>query len=208
MILLLDNNQYRRHDVFLSLFMKKYIVAEQQLDDMDFYTKPFLTVYLNPTEAQLKKIKKEDTVCVVAKNNVTTILPDWIELIPLDKDVSKNIMEIYDKKCPYGKGREIFGAIAMEGRHFAFGGIYFHLTVKQMKAIKILLYNPHKKFELYDISSYLEFNTADSEAGFATMIDEINGRCKRVNREKLVLRDGSRYYINPDIIFYENKIAH
>ncbi|MBQ8145351.1 MAG: hypothetical protein IJ039_01065 [Clostridia bacterium] len=202
MILLFDNNQYRRHDILLSLFMKKYIVAEQPLDDMDFYTKPFMTVYLNPTEAQMKKIKKEDTLCVVAKNNVIGKTPDWMEIIPLDKNTAKSIMKIYDEKCPFGKGREIFGALAMEGKRFAFGGIYFHLTPKQMKAIKILLYNPHKKFELYDISSYLEFNT-DKEIGFSTMIDEINMRCKKVNREKLVLREGSRYYINPNIIFYK-----
>lgn len=204
MILLLDNNVYRRHDVFLSLFIKRYIVSEQLLDDMDCYTKPFLTVYLNPTEAQLKKIKNEDTICVVAKNNVTCNVPKWMEIIPLDGNVAKNVMRIYDERCQYGKGREIFGVLAMEGKRFAYGGIYFHLTPKQMNAIKILLYNPSKKFELYDISSYLKFNT-DNEIGFATMIDEINMRCKKVNREKLVLREGSKYFINPNIIYIKNR---
>ena len=44
MILILDNYIDRRHGVYLSLYMKKYIVAEQSLRDMDFYTKPFLTL--------------------------------------------------------------------------------------------------------------------------------------------------------------------
>ena len=199
MILILDNNTYRRHDVLLSLFIKKYIVAEQSIDDMDYYTKPFMTVYLNPTDEQIKRIKNEDTVCVVAKNKVVSKTPNWMEIIPLDDNVVKNIIKIYEEKCPYGKGREIFGVLAMEGKKFAFGGIYFHLTPKQMKAIKLLLYNPNKKFELYDISSYLEFNT-DKEIGFEAMISEINLRCKKVNREKLVLREGSKYFINPNVI--------
>ena len=53
MILLLDNNEFRRHDIYMSLYMKKYIVAEHALEYMDYYTKPFMTVYINPTTSEL-----------------------------------------------------------------------------------------------------------------------------------------------------------
>ncbi|MBE6674022.1 MAG: hypothetical protein E7596_02825 [Ruminococcaceae bacterium] len=201
MILLLDNNQYRRHDVLLSLFMKKYTVAEQTIDDMDCYTKPFVTVYLNPTIQQIQKIKKEDTICVVAKNNLTIQTPSWMRVIPLDKNVAKSIIRIYEENRTFGNGREVFGILGLEGRLFTIGGAYVHLTPRQMKALKIFLYNPNKKFALYDISSYLDFNT-DREYGFIKMVEDINYKCRRAGRETLIMCKNNEYFISPTVLNY------
>ena len=201
MILLLDNNQYRSHDVLLSLFMKKYTVAEQSIDDMDYYTKPFLTVYLNPTVQQIHKIKNEDTICVVAKNNLSVQTPPWMHVIPLDKNVAKAIMQIYEENRCFDKGREIFGILGLEGRLFTIGGAYVHLTPRQMKALKIFLYNPNKQFALYDISSYLDFNT-DREYGFIKMVEDINYKCRRAGRETLIVCKHGKYFISTSVLEY------
>ena len=201
MILILDNNEYRRHDIMMSLFMKKYIVADQPIEYMDFYTKPFLTVYVNPTTEQLKKIKNEDTVCIVAKNRMTIVPPPWMRVIPLDKNVAKTVMQIYDELCPYGKGRDVIGIIGIEGKKFTIGGAYVNLTPKQMKAVKVLLYNRDKKFQLYDISSYLDFNT-DPERGFILMVDDVNSKCRNSGRESLIKWKDNYYFISPDVAYY------
>ena len=201
MILIFDNNEYRRHDILMSLFMKKYIVAEQPIEYMDYYTKPFMTVYINPNTEQLKKIKDENTVCIVAKNRMTIVPPPWMRVIPLDKNVAKTVMQLYDELCPYGKGRDVIGIIGIEGNEFTVGGTYINLTPKQMKAIKILLYNRDKKFQLYDISSYLDFNT-DPEKGFITMVDDINSKSRNSGRESVIKWKDNYYFISPDVAYY------
>ncbi len=201
MILILGNNQWARHDILLSIFMKKYYVSEQSIDDAEYITKPFLTAYINPTVEQIGKIKNENTICVVAKNNLSIKVPSWIKVIPYDKTTAKKIMEIYDENCPYGKGREIFGILGLEGKKFTMGGAYIHMTPKQLKAIKILLYNPGKQFTSYDICSYFEF-TGDAENCFLEMVQEINYHCRRAGREKLIIYSGDKYYISPSVLEY------
>ena len=201
MILLLDNNEFRRHDIYLSLYMKKYIVAEHALEYMDYYTKPFMTVYINPTTSELEKIKNEDTLCVVAKNNLKFKVPEWMTVIPLDKNTAKEIMRIYDEKCPYGKGRDIIGIIGIEGRKFALGGTYVYLTPKQMKVVKVLLYNREKTFPLYDISSYIDFRT-EPEKGFLMMISDLNMKCRNAGRENIIKHHKGQVCICPGVAFY------
>lgn len=200
MILVLGNNEWSRHDILMSLFRKKYYVAEQLIDDAEFLTKPILTVYINPTTAQIKRIKKEKTICVVAKNNFTGA-PDWMYVIPYDNTTSKRIVEIYDANCNYGKGREVFGILGLEKNKFTMGGAYIHMTPKQLKAIKILLYNSEKKFSSYDISSYFDF-IGDRENSFLEMVREINYQCKRAGREKLICYENDKYYISPRVLDY------
>ncbi len=201
MILILGNNEYIRHDIWLSVFMKKYIVTEFPIEEMECITKPFMTVYLNPTTEQLQKIKNEDTICVVAKNNMPSNPPAWMKVIPFGNPVAKDLMRIYNESCTFGKGREIFGVIGIEGKKFTYGGAYIHMTPNQLNAIKILIYNPNKKFTLYDISSYFKFN-GDREECFMKMVDEINHQCKRARREKLICNDAHLYYINPSVLEY------
>lgn len=199
MILLLGNNENVRHDILMSLFMKKYYVAEHSIDDAICLTKPFMTVYINPNSAQIAKIKNENTLCIVAKNNMTSKVPAWMTVIPYGKDTAKEIMRIYEEKCNFGKGREIFGIICMEGKKIAIGGAYVYMTPKQLKAIKILLYNSGKQFSSYDISSYFDY-VSDPVVCFGQMVHEINFQCKRMGREMIISHESDKYFINPEIL--------
>lgn len=201
MILLLGNNEYVRHDIWLSIYMKKYLVTEFSFDEKDFLTKPFMTVYINPTAEQIKEIKNENTLCVVVKNRMPIKAPEWMTVIQYNKDVAKDIMKIYDEKCPYGKGREIFGIMCMEKRKLAVGGAYVHMTKKQLDAIKLLAYNYPKKFSIYHISRYFKFN-ADAEESFFSMVREINYKCKAAGREKLICNENEEFYMSHDIMNY------
>ena len=137
----------------------------------------------------------------MVKNNVGNIAPHWMTVIPYEKNIVRDIIRIYKEKCPYGKGREVFGIMCMDKRKFAIGGAYVHMTSKQLNAIKILTYNYPKKFSLYHISSYFKFN-ADREDCFVRMVQEINYQCKRAGREKLIYCNKEVYYISPNIMNY------
>jgi len=199
MILLLGNNEIARHDILMSLFIKKYYVAEHSIEDGEYLTKPFMTVYINPNLSQISKIKNENTICVVAKNNFSDKAPAWMTVIPYGKNTANDIMRIYEEKCNYGKGREIFGIICMEGKKFAIGGAYVYMTPKQLKAIKILIYNAGKQFSSYDISSYFDY-VGDAVVGFSNMVYEINLQCRREGREAPIIHKNDRYYINPEVL--------
>lgn len=199
MFLILDNNEYRRHSVLLSLYLKKCIAMGQTIKDADFYTKPNVTVYLNPTYDEIKKIKNEDTITIVAKDNLAVKLPPFIKHLPLDNSLGNNIYKIYMEQCPYGKGRELFGVLGLEDKKFAFGGKYISMTPQQLNVIKLFLYNPDKEFELYDASCYFDFNT-DREVGFMSIVRSINYKCKNEGREKLIIQEGGRYRINKAVL--------
>lgn len=199
MILLLDNNQFRRRSIYLTIYSKKYLVSEQTITDSEYYTKPFMTVYINPTSTELSKIKNENTVCVVAKNNVSVPLQKWMRLIPLDNTTTMKIIKLYNELCPYGKGREIFGIVCMEGNLIALGGAYIRLSYRQRLLIRFLLYNSGKTFNLYDISNYFDFKT-DNEIGFDKMVLEINRKCVKRRRELLIKREKDAYSINPSVM--------
>ena len=199
MILLLGNNEFIRHDILMSLYSKKYYVSEHLIEDAVCLTKPFMTVYINPNSEQLAKIQNENTVCVVAKNSMPFATPAWMTVIPYGKDTAKDIMKIYEERCNYGKGREVFGIICMEGKKFAIGGAYVYMTPKQLKAIKILIYNCDEKFSSYDLSSYFEY-VGDSVVRFKQMVYEINNQCKRVGREAPISYQNDKYFINPEVL--------
>ncbi len=201
MILILDNNQFRRRGVYLTLYSKKFLVSEQTIADSEYYTKPFMTVYINPTSTEISKIKDEKTLCVVAKNNVTSFVPHWMKIIPLDNGLTNKIIEIYKKFCTYGQGREIFGIICMEGNKLTLGGAYIDLSNRQRALVKFLIYNAEKRFKLYDICTYFDFKT-DKEIGFDKMVLEINRKCVKKHREHLIVRENDTYYINPNVINY------
>ena len=201
MILLLGNNEWTRHDIYLSLFIKKHLVSEQRLEDMDYLTKPYITVYINPTLTEINKIKNENTISIIAKNNITAKVPSWMRVIPLDNSTPKRIMEIYEENRTFDKGREVIGILGLEGKLFAMGGAYIRMTQKQLKIIRFLLYNAGKRFSSYDISNYFEFN-GDREACFHQQVDDINYRCKRQYKEKLILYQDDKYFISPTVLEY------
>ena len=202
MILILDNNEYRRHDIFMSLYAKKCTISAHSIDDAEYYTKPNLTAYINPSDEELKGIKNEDTLCIVATNRKNLKLPDWITVIPLDACVGKSIYTIYNEKINYGKGREIFGIACMEGNKFALGGVYVKFSPRERQIIKLFMYNPSKKFMAYDACGYFNFD-GDPEIRFEAAVCKINIKCvQRSNRIPLILSKGGNYYINPEVINY------
>ncbi|MBQ7225792.1 MAG: hypothetical protein IJX02_04215 [Clostridia bacterium] len=201
MILLLGNNEYRRHDIYLSLLIKKYTVAEHSLEYMDFYTKPFITVYINPTYDEIKKIKNEKTISILVKSNLRIKPAPWLRVIPDDKNVAKEIMKIYEESCPYGKGREIFGIIAIEGKKMTVGGEYLNVVTRQRQLIKLLLYNADKRFALYDIASYIRFD-ANSEERLAKMVKDLNVACRMMGKEPIITVKNDYYQISQKAITY------
>lgn len=201
MILLLDNNEYRRRSIYATLYSKKYIVTAQPLTEAEYLTKPFLTVYINPTQSQIERIRKENTICVVAKNGFQGTAPSWMRVIPLDNSLTRRIIGLYEELCPYNKGREIFGILCIEGNKFALGGAYLQLSYRQKRLVRFLAYNKEKEFQLFDISSYFDFYT-DKDEGFIKMVSEINKRCKRIFKEPLIHCHNETYSISPSVINY------
>ena len=201
MILIVDNNEYRRHDIWLSIFMKKYIVSEQSFYDAECCTKPILTAYINPSLSEIEKIKQEDTICVVAKNNLKLKPPAWMHVVPLDRDTPKRIMEIYDANFDHLKGREVIGIIGIEGDKFTLGGTYINFNKHQLLILKMLIFNPKKTFELWDLLGYSNLQ-GNREANLMETVTRINRRCRVAHREELVIAKNEKYRINPNVLKY------
>ena len=76
-----------------------------------------------------------------------------------------------------------------------------NLTPKQLNVIKLFMYNPNKKFELYDASSYFDFN-ADREEGFMRLVHVLNSKSIKLGKEILIKCENNKYFISPELITY------
>ena len=97
MLLIIDDNDFRRHDLCWSFDYKGVIFSSQTYEYVDFYTKPFMTLYVNPSYSQLAKIKNENTITIVAKNNLRGKLPPWMIHMPIDKDLVNNVVRLLEE---------------------------------------------------------------------------------------------------------------
>ena len=203
MILLVDNSEYRRDSLVVRLRIKGYIVAGIDYAYMDSYTKPFMTVYINPPRNEAVRLKNEETISVIFTDREATKLPPWsINILSLN-NVESEIVSIYNEKCNYMlKDKiDIIGYLCRKNDRFAVGGREISLSNMQSTVLSLFIYNPSKRFKLYEASKYFHFS-ANSEERFVRIVYEINKKAKAVNRDRIIIREGDLFYLNPDIKNY------
>ena len=203
MILIVDNSDFRRDSLVIRLRTKGYLVCGIDYKYLDSYEKPFMTVYVNPPRQEINKLKNDDTISLIFTDKTGITLPIWSINIGTLTDIEAKIIDVYKEKCPYMiKDKiNIVGYICEKNKNVAVGGKIIYLSNKQSMVLNLFLFNSSKKFRLYEASSYMHFS-ANSEERFARIVYEINKKSKDANREKIILFEKERYFLNPDIKNY------
>lgn len=203
MILIVDNSEERRNNLVIRLRVKGYLVCGINYDDIDYYTKPFMTVYVNPPRKMVDKLTAGDTISVAFTDRNNFQLPLWTTNIYNLKDLEKDIINIFNEKSTFLKKDKInvVGYACLRNDRFALGGKRISMSKMQMLVIKFFLFQKNKKFKLYEACQYMHFRT-NPEENFARLISNINKRTKEEDRDKLIVHSFDEYYLNPDIANY------
>lgn len=204
MILVVDNNDERRKNTITWLRVKGYMSSGIKYDMLSCYTKPFLTVYVNPTASEADEIKNSpDTISVFICDRPSVTLPPWAIGVTTLTLPHLSIMKIFDERFDHLKTDqiEIVGYACMKNNNFALGGELIELTRLEYLIVSFFMINKNKCFKIYDCSSYFNFK-ANPEENFIKAIQRINAKCKRALRPPLIIENGIEACFNHEIADY------
>lgn len=203
MILIVDDNEERAKNICAWLRMKGLLVSFIGYENMAYYTKPFMTVYINPAHKYVGEIKNEETISIIFTERKTVKIPEWCIGVLSLKNISKEIESIYLEKCPYHKNDkvDILGYACIKNSLFGLGGEVFKLSNSQKQLIHLFMFNYPKKFNLYDAVGYFRILN-NKEINLVNRIYALNRKAKLRNREKILVLENDVCYFNPKIANY------
>ncbi len=203
MILIVDDNEERAKNTCIWLRVKGYIVSRIGYENMKYYTKPFMTVYINPPHKYINEIKNEETISILFTERKTVKIPEWCIGVLSLNNIANEIEKIYLEKCPYNKNDkvDVLGYACIKNSLFGLGGEVFKLSNSQKQLIQLFMYNYPKKFNLYDAIGYFRFSN-NPEINLVNRIYCINRKAKSRNREKILIFENDVCYFNPKIANY------
>ncbi len=204
MILIVDNNKERSKDLVVKLRIKGYIVASTQYDELWYHTKPFMTVYINPSRDEASKlINDTSTISVIFCDRHSVKLPLWSINFTSLESIIKNIENVYDEKCIYQiyDKVDVVGYACFKNGRFALGGERIRLSPKEKRIVSFFMYQADKKFKLYDASGYIRYLN-NPENNLIAAIGRINRKAKAKERVPIIKYKEDYCYFNPEIASY------
>lgn len=214
MILVVDNNDERRKNTVTWLRVKGYMSNGIKYEVLSLYTKPYMTVYINPTVKEAQAISySDDTVSLLICDRPSVKAPPFVKRIDTLITPHLSIMKAFDE-CfnHFGTDQlEIVGYACMKNGEFALGGELISLSRLEYLIVCLFMVNKNKKFKIYDCSAYFNFKN-NHEQNFRKAIYRINSKCKKVYRKPLFIANDIYACMNPEIAnwvsrpFVESKI--
>ena len=201
MILVVDNNDERRKNTVTWLRVKGYMASGIEFDALSMYTKPFMTVYVNPTAKEAAKItNSQDTITVFICDRPSIHLPPWSINITTLNLPHISIMKTFDKVFNhFGNDQmEIVGYVCLKNDDFAVGGELIKLSNLEYLITCFFMINKFKRFNIYDCASYFNFKS-NPEENFRKAIYRINAKCKHELRPPIIIANEYEAYFNPEI---------
>jgi hypothetical protein len=204
MILLVDDNDERRRNLLIWFRVKGYLVSEARYDELKLFTKPFITVYVNPTMTSVSKIKySNDTISIFFSERKSVTLPQWSINFNSLKNIYEEVAKIYKEKATFQVRDKIdmAGYACMKNGKFSVGGKDIKLTPTEYKIVCFFLNQPNKKFFASDAARYIK-SKEDYEASYLVSISKLNRKLKAKKRPKLIICEDNWCYFNPEIANY------
>ncbi|MBQ7760711.1 MAG: hypothetical protein IJ400_01535 [Clostridia bacterium] len=206
MILILDNNSFRREELKAKLTKIGYIVSCRPLDDYKSYAYPVLTVIVNPKERDISNyICVSNTKYIVAKDNFTDKTSRFTT-IPHSSNLAENIALEFDK-LKLNEKATIYklGIACYSENEYSIGGKTLSLYPMERRIFKFFLHNPTKTFLDVDACDYFPFNSVPEE-NLKSTIWKINTKCNKARRPQLIEIYMGSYRLNPRIYNYDERL--
>ncbi len=204
MILIFDDNEYRRQELCKKMYMADLFVRGESYEHCEYLAKPLVTVLISPDVEQIKYfssvLMRQNTIPVlVIKRSIpearlfrNVIIDENGEITP------KQIIDIIKKETEYNLFHDMINYILVdeEEKDIYFGGKKLFLTDGEYKIVKFFAYNREKMFIIDEILDYLHLRKRVSENTFYVYISNINSKCYDQHREDIIIRTTYGYGIS------------
>lgn len=203
MILVFDNNQYRLEKTCRNLRNEDLPTKGASYEDCEYHTTPIITVLVCPNPREIKyltsNLTRQGTVCVlVLKKSIPEA--KCVRNVIIDPDAkitATQIKEIMRAEYGYTLEEDVVNDIYIShaDREIYFIGTCLGVQKREFSIIRFFAYNRKKIFTIDDILEYLHLKIKPES--FNCYVSTINGRCRSVHREDIILRDNFGYGITP-----------
>ena len=203
MILILDDNVFRRKELKEKLTKKGYLVSCSPMSEYKCKVYPYLTIIVNPKRGVAQKLMYSlKTKYIVAKDNFDERL-NLLATVPHSYNLADNLLLELEKLGLNEKGKMYrLGMACYRDDQFSIGGKSLDLHPMEKRLFKFFLLNPNKTFLDVDLCDYFPFRT-DFELNLKNAIWKLNTKCNKLGRPRLIANREFSYYLNPDIYKYE-----
>lgn len=194
MILVVDSNSYRREK--LSRYFRYDGLPSMCIgyEDFEMYTKPLVTLLVDPSRDFLLKIKSSLNTHIIVVNKTqrnNDVRTDLRRIYKADgmvssDEIKEEIKNYYGYDLKTDKINHVMLLDSEKDVIYTLERLY--LKEREYKVLKFFLYNVGKVFPIYEIFEYLHFNGRIKEDTFVSYVKCINRKCKREYRERLIYK--------------------
>ena len=205
MILIFDDNSYRREALCKKIYMNDLYVRGESYEHCEYITKPLITILVcpSPSEASryLKIFSAEGTTCVfVLKREISELKGYRNVFINKEGEITPSqVREIINQEYKYNLKNDYMNYMLIDEdeKDVYFGAKKLFLTDREYSIVKFFAYNPKRMFTIDEILDYMHLRKRVSETTFYSYVSCINSKCYKQNREDIILRTTYGYGITP-----------
>lgn len=202
MVLIFDDNQYRRDKICRALRNDDLPTKGVGFEDWQYYTFPMVTVLFCVKASEIYSFSKELVrqgtipIFVLKKNVPETKFARHVILHPDAQITSEQIKEIVKTELGYTFEEDTINKIYVShtDREIYFIGSRLGVEKRQFSIIRFFAYNPKRIFTVDDIFEYL--NLRVKLETFEKYVGTINGKCKAIYREDIIISNSFGYGIS------------
>ena len=202
MILIIDDNDFRREKICKKLYMDSIPAIGCRRDGEKGYNKPIITIIVDPKTSEYNRIyNNSDSNYYLCSKKPIPNLPDNKIIVNKEGFVSPNaVREILYRDFQITLKDDNIGHVTLSAatHDLYVGGEYMHLSAKQFYLISFLVYNYGRQFYIDEIFDYLHFKRI-SQNSFRMYVSTINGKGKDVNRGKIIEKYEDYYSLSENI---------
>lgn len=192
MILFVDSNKYRRDRLSRICRTNDLPAMGIGYDDYDFYTKPLVTILIDPQKSFIKDLKRNERtlyIVVVKKEEYLTLYHDlYVYYDPKGEIHFEKIYEIIKSQTNYNLYEDIENhiCISMEKTDAYCDGCRLFLCKTDFKILRFFFYNYGKIFRYDEIFEYLHYSDRIKTKTFDGYTQRINRSCARNAVENVI----------------------
>ncbi|MBQ9744968.1 MAG: hypothetical protein IJW19_07580 [Clostridia bacterium] len=215
MVLIVDSNEYRRVKLARRCRTNDIPAMSIGYDDFNYYTKPLVTVLIDPSKAfmqQLNKTEKTLFVVVVKREDQISLYQDICTVCNSIGEITpEQIREVILNNYGYTLNEDSFNCIYInyDNKLCRVRNKKLFITKTELKIIRFFLYNYERIFRYDEIFEYLHYTDRIKIKTFDGYTQAINRKSDKAHREHLIFKRKTGYEmpqltgINP--YFYDQR---
>ena len=202
MVLIFDDNEFRRKEIKRSLRGTEISFKIENYENWEYLTKPLLTIFVMPKASEIdyytRSLKSQGTIVASLLKREPPKSENFRRIIISDNCIitPEMVRKIIKNEYGYNLKQDFVGnaLVDEEDQDIYYARKRLFLTKTEYKIARFLAYNPKKTFTDEEIIEYTALKISPSS--LSKYVSYINGKCRNNYRKPLILRTSYGYLIN------------